>query len=69
MGYNDHYHWKVNSQVQSSFEWTIPSNRTLDIVSTGLVVIHDDKFKYSDKPKFDLYFSAQDDFLTISINR
>ena len=69
MGYNDHYHWKVNSQIKSSFEWTIPSYRTLDIVTTGLVVTHSDKFKYSDKPKFDLYFSAQDDFLTISINR
>ena len=68
IGFNNNYKWKVDQNIKASTGWYVPSKCTIDVCTSGLFT-NDERFKYDDKPKFDLYFSSQDNLLTIHINQ
>lgn len=67
IGWNNNYKWKVDSGIKSDFGWTLKPNESKDICVTG-VFIDGDRLKYSDAPKFDLYFVNDNETLAITIN-
>lgn len=67
IGWNDNYKWKVDADIKSDIGWNLKPDQSRDICVTG-VFIDDDRLKYSDAPKIDLYFVNGEDTLTITIN-
>lgn len=67
MGWNDNYKWKTDPKTEYDFGWTLAANEERIVCTTGAFFCSDE-VSYTDTPRIDLYFSNNDEWLTIPIN-
>lgn len=67
IGANNNYKWHVDSHLKSASDFALDPQETKNICVTG-VFINDEKIKYDDLPKIDLFFQNEAESLTVSLN-
>lgn len=67
IGWNGNFKWKVDSDIKTDSAWTLSPNQERDIFISG-VYFCKETLMYSDTPMIDLYFTNENETLTIPIN-
>lgn len=67
IGWNDKYKWTIDKNIKSDYGWTLAAKEEKVIYTTGAFLCSDE-ISNKETPRLDLYFSNNDDWLTIPIN-
>lgn len=67
IGWNNNYKWKVSEEIKTDCGYNLAPYQTKDFCVSG-VFISEDVLKYTDKPIIELYFTNEDEVLTLKIN-
>ena len=67
IGWNGNFKWKVDPDIKTDSGWTLSPNQERDIFISG-VYFCKETLMYSDTPMIDLYFTNENETLTIPIN-